>query len=154
MAEEIKIAQPKGARSITDERMKLAEFMRQDWVVNAEEGTTLEELQDPVYWSHMAPALQQFDHIEVREETGAWVATLMVLRAERTLAIVKLLDHTPLGAADEEFKASATYVVKYSGPHHRYRVIRASDGAVVQSGLFDKRAANDWIEQFEKAVRA
>ena len=60
----------KRAVILNPQRRGLAEQMRQDWVVNAEEGTSVQDVLDPSYWAHIAAELQQYDHIEVRLETG------------------------------------------------------------------------------------
>src|SRR5438270_251157 len=44
----------KSARILNPQRIGLAEQLRQDWVVNAEERTTIEEVMDPQYWAHIA----------------------------------------------------------------------------------------------------
>ena len=72
------------------QRMQLAEQWRQDWVVNAEEGTTVDDVLNPTYWASVATQFQVFDKIEVRLETGEWILELIVMSVGRTHATVYL----------------------------------------------------------------
>lgn len=133
----------------------LAQHRRQDWVAVAKEGTTTDDLLKPVYWSHMAARFQPFDRVEVREETGEWVAELMVLRAERNWASVSLLkvhDLTKLRQSADAHDASA-YEAKWKGPVKKWAVIRKSDSEVVHDGEASQEQALAWLRQYEATMR-
>ena len=53
-------------------------------------GVTLDEIQVPGFWAHMAAYLRPYDHIEARADDGTWVAYLIVTGCDRTWARVVL----------------------------------------------------------------
>lgn len=140
--------------SLLDDRINYAEFLRQDFVVNAEEGTTIEDVLKPAYWQHVqgTKGFKQFDHIEVRQETGEWVAELMVvspLKGSFHVHLLKMHELPPPGAI--ELKA-ADYRVEWKGPQHKYSVIRKAGGEYVQDGFADKEAATRWLANHERVT--
>ncbi len=58
--------QEKRALILNPQRMKLAEYERQDWVINAEDGTSPDDLKDPGFWAHVSAQMKPYDHVEVR----------------------------------------------------------------------------------------
>lgn len=139
-------------RTIHPTRMHLAEYDRQDWTVNADLGTKLEEVLEPDYWAHMAPQMQQYDHIEVRVDDGSWIAYLLVTACDRNWAKVKLLHRYDLVEDQSIPVASLRYKVDFKGPQHRWSVIRLSDGAYVHEGERTRLAAEQWMANHEKTV--
>lgn len=142
----------KEALILSPARMALAEQKRQDWVVDAEAGTKVEQVLDPQYWAHMASLMQQFDHIEVRLETGEWVLDLMVTDVGRNYAHVKLRDQLDLGSTEKRDDPSALHEVRYLGSHRKHGVVRISDGAVIQEGISKKLDAQTWMTAYENTT--
>lgn len=138
-------------RIIHGQRMQLAETWRQDWVVNAEESTTIEQVMDPVYWSHMSGQLNPYDRIEVRLETGEWILELVVIQCGRAWAKVHMLNHYDLTAVERDAPAESQLVVGFGGPQHKWRVTRKKDAAVLQTGFPTQTAAREWAEARENA---
>ena len=91
-------AQTKRAVYAMPEYMQLAEQWRQDFVLHVPEEHTVEDLQDTAYWAHVAAqrAMQRFDRIEARAETGEWVADLLVVNGE-TFRVIKSEDWSANG---------------------------------------------------------
>lgn len=133
-------------------RIKPAEVLRRDWVVNAEAGTTVEDILRPGYWAHVAAGFAIFDHIEVRIETGEWIVNLIVTESGRNFAKVFLahkydLTQTPKLAAPAE-----AHKVVWKGTHHKHCVVRLSDDATLESGFDKKDAAEAWLRNYEKGI--
>jgi len=137
---------------LNPQRMELAEQWRQEWVVNAEDGTTVEDILDMGYWAHMAARLQKFDHIEVRLETGEWIVNLIVTEVGRNWAAVHLASKIDLESVVAAPANSVKHEVVYGGPQHKFRVKRLADDAIIQSGIETKAAANAWLVQYETNV--
>lgn len=141
----------KNSPVLMPERMGLAESKRHDWVVDAEFGTTVEQLLEPSYWSHVAVRMVPGDHVEVRAEDFSWVAYLVVHYAERTYAkvvidrVVKIADSTEIPVVSIKHK------VEWKGPHHKFAVIRISDAQMLHSGCKTRGEADDWLRNHEKA---
>ena len=139
--------------AVTSERMHLAEFARQDWIVNAEIEHTLDDCLRPSYWMHMAQQLSPYDHIEERSEDGTWIAQLVVMQVERAWAKVALM-------SKYEFKmetmpdAPREHVIEWKGAQHKHTVIRISDRALIRDGFKTKEEAEGWLREHERVVKS
>lgn len=142
----------KRAVMLQPERMQHAEYWRQDWVVNAEVGTTVQDVLDPQYWCHMASQIKPYDRVEVRLETGEWILELVVLSVDRTWAKVHVLHHHDLSQVTDEAPGPAKTKVQWRGAHHKHSVVRLSDNTVLETGFANKEDAAAWARQYEQRV--
>ena len=145
-----------GKALINPQRMQLAEQWRQDWVVNAEEGTTVDDVLNPVYWSSVAAQFQVFDQIDVRLETGEWILKLIVMKVERTRAIVYLAerhDLKELKDPDVPHDRPSEFEIAWRGIQRKFCVKRIADDTYVQEHLLTKEAAQTWLDSHEKAMQ-
>lgn len=142
------------ARMLPPHRMQLAEAWRQDWVVNAEAGTTLEQVLDPGYFALTCPQFQPFDRIEVRVESGEFIAELLVLQVERTWCRTYLLHHYKLvaDAVDGPPAVAPRHKIEHKGTTKKWTVIRISDGASVQDGFQTRALAEEWLVGYERTI--
>lgn len=134
------------------QRMRLAEFVRRDWAVNAEEGTSISDVLEPGYWAHKAAELNIYDHVEVRLETGEWVLELLVTGCGRNWAKMHLLHKHDLESTDTELPTAQKHFVKWKGAEHKYCVIRLSDNEVIFKGISDKAEASAQLKSYELAT--
>jgi len=140
---------------LNPQRIGLAEQMRQDWVVNAEEGTTINDVLDPAYWAHTSARMQVYDRVDVRLETGDWMLELIVLDVGRNYARMFLAKHHEFVTTDISVPVGAiTHKVEWKGPQRKHVVVRLADGAVIQEGIAEKSAANVWLENYLKTTTA
>ncbi len=144
------MADSKSKPVLMPDRFTEAEVKEHRWLVDAEVGTTIEQLKDPAYWAHVAKDMEPFDEIKVRAEDGSWVAYLLVKYAERNYAVV-VVDRVLTLEAETMPLPSTKHEVKYKGQLHRHCVIRTSDQKMVASGFRSKIEADQWIIQHEKA---
>lgn len=134
------------------QRMALAEHQRNEWVVNAEEGTTIEDIMSPGYWTHLASFFKPYDHVEVRVDTGEFLLELLVVNCDRNWAkVVCLHQHTLVKAVVDE-EAPSLYEVKYKGPQLKHCVIRKSDGQVIKDSIPEKTEAFAWMRNYERTT--
>jgi hypothetical protein len=145
--------QPKRAPIITQGRMKLAEYERNDWIANVEYGVTTNDIQDPSFWSLMASQLKPYDHIEARAEDGAWIAYLIVTGCDRTWARVAVDRIVQLTTSDVALtQAVVKHEVLWKGPQLKYSVIRLSDSENIKSGFQTRPEANQWQSEHERTT--
>ena len=145
----------KRALILNPQRIGLAEQLRQDWVVNAEEGTTIKDVLDPGYWAHCAAQMQVYDHVEVRLETGEWLAELLVLDVGRNYARMYLAKVHDFAEVNTEMPTNAiTHKVEWKGPQRKHVVIRLADNAAVQEGFSEKSAAIEWMNNHIRVAAA
>jgi hypothetical protein len=145
------IEMQKRAVSLNPQRIGLAEHMTQHWVINAEEGTTIDDVLDPAYWQHTAKLLQIYDRIDVRIDTGEWFLELIVTGVGKVYAFVHLAHKHILVQPTEESTTSTKHKVVYKGQHLKYIVMRVADNVTLQSGM-SKAEAQGWLENYEKVT--
>ena len=146
------MSEAKRSTILNPQRMGLAEQKRQDWVVDAEEGTNIEDVLQPSYWSHMASQMQPYDHIEVRLETGEWILDLIVTSLGRNWAAVFVANKYEMSKALEAAPPAAKYIVKWRGPAHKFCIVRVLDSETIQEGHMTADDAKAALTQYEKTV--
>jgi len=139
-------------KKLPSSRFKLADYKRNEFRVSPEHGTTLEDIQKPEFWSHVAAHLASFDTIEVIPEDGSFYAELLVITAGKQFATVKLLRHVDLeGKAAKkdapEAQIHPDYKIEWGGVAVKHRVVR-SDGEVMAEGIQKKADAEAWLQDF------
>jgi hypothetical protein len=125
---------------------------RNSWLVNVSPDVTREDLLSKEYWTHVANRLRPLDHIEVVVDNGSKWYLFMVLKANTNEAILKLLVESGEddGRADEDVQSE--YEVKYAGPVAKHRIIRRSDGRVMEEGISTKEEAYARLATYEKVA--
>ena len=125
--------------------LMLAEHANVRYYHTARRGVTVEMLERPEYWTHVAARLRPGHRIEVLAEDQSFWADALVLSASRLEAKVKVLFHVGL-AADEvdEVIDDDGLELNWGGPSVRWRVVRKEDGEIMKDGFPDKGAANKW----------
>ena len=131
---------------------QLAEVWRQDWVVIAEEGTTIEDIKRPEYWAHVAAFMQPFNRVELRPESGEWTADLIVVETGRNWAKVHVVAVHNFSEANATAVPADKYRIEFKGPHKKHVVIRNTDNAVMQDGIPSKAEAQQVLTHFETNV--
>ncbi len=126
---------------LNPQRLGLAGAMRQDWVVNVEEGTRPDDLLEPQYWSHCSVQFQQFDHLECRWENGERIVSLIVVETGRNWARMHMAGHIDFGAPIVLTGAAAKHEVQWKGPQRKHIVVRLSDQQAIQEGFATKLEA-------------
>lgn len=140
--------------AINHTRMKPQEYLRSMYLATANTVSTQpEDLKDPAYWAHVGQQLKRRDVIEVWADDGSWMATCIVLGADRSSAKVHVrevifFDANAMQAGDD---ALAPYKVVERGPHAKWSVVRKSDDAVVHEGEETRAGAEFWMRERQKA---
>lgn len=143
---------PKRNISIHPSRMKHAEHTRNEWTIDAEVGTTIEDVMEPSYYAHMAEQMQPFDHVNVRMDDGSWVAYLIVAGTGRNWARVRLDRKIEMTVDQDTPAETVRHRVEWKGPHFKWSVIRVADGEKVKEGCASKAEAAAWMVEHEKTI--
>lgn len=138
---------------LTEQRIALEEQLMQRWVVNAEVGTTIDDVMSPEYWAHTSGKMERLDRIEVRMETGEWVAELIVVETGRNWASMYLVAKHELQPSGKDEAESTKHEVTWRGQQHKWCVKRLSDGEVMQAGMESKVTAQAWLVQYERTIQ-
>lgn len=144
-------------KQVSASRVTRAQHKYTRYFVEAEHGTTIEQLSHPQYFTHcIAIGLRPTDRLEVHEESGAWIVELLVVSVgQNSVETEVLFTHDFLAkgkligqpTADEK-----DYFVAWGGPGHKWRVMRADE--VVHYGLQSRMQANEWLAAHLKARTA
>ena len=132
---------------------KGAEYERTVWIANIAHGLTLEDVLSRAYWSHVCAQMKPWDKVELRADDGTWYAEAIVLDCSRTWAQLHVICHENLTSADvaqsqaEIETKMSDYLVKWAGAA-KWRVIRKSDGAVLQDQIQQKPDAVAWLANY------
>ena len=147
-------AAPKTVRpQLHPSRFSLAEHKRNVYFITPADGTTLADVLDPLYWSHVATRLRPTDRVEVHAEDGSWFAELYVreaahmhasLVALRTVAFKQQIPPAP----------GTGHAVAWKGPHHRWAVVRLADGQLVKSECASREDATLWLAANARTLNA
>lgn len=134
------------AYKLAEAHMQPTETVQSSWTVTAPAGTPREAPLDPAFWVHVAGKLRPLAEITVIPQDGAWYAKYLVLYVSGPDVRVKELSFWDL---DDGVPAVETdiYAVQWGGPVHKFRVARASDGKVMQTGFVTKSEAFHWISR-------
>lgn len=139
-------------------RFQSAEYARTYYVYTVEAKTPYEALFEPAYWAHICSekGLRAYDVIEVRTDEGLYFAQLLVLQADRLSARVAEIAYADLtkARASQATAASSGVRIRYAGPHHKWRIERVSDSAVIQHGFADEISAQVWMADNRKSLAA
>lgn len=136
-------------------RLEQSEFKTLNWVIDAPQGVTPEDILRPEFWSGVAEDLKPFNRIEVRADDGTWMTELLVLIASRAWASVHVLHHHDLTTGDVDQTLAAEmaepFFYKYMGRSRMHCVIRRSDNEVVFENGQSQVEARAWLKERLKA---
>lgn len=137
-------------------KLKNSEYERTVYCIGVEPGASLEDVQKPEFWAHVAAQLKPNDRIEVVPHDFAWFAELIVMTCDRTWAKTALLRFVELTGHEVSHELrvplSAGYKVEYKGPTKKHCVIRESDKTIVQEGIALKAEAERWVAEHVQAM--
>lgn len=144
------MADEKRRNQLSPTRFTGTEYAYNTWSVNAEQGTTRDDLKSPDFWSHIAHKLRAGDEIRVLAEDHTYLARFLVVASDRTWARVHEIEYVDLQTKVEEADVAVIvddYEVKLRGPK-RWSVIRKSDRAVLQENMHTQDDARQWLARY------
>ena len=136
--------EPKSKPQLHPGRFALAEHKRNVYFITPADGTTLEEVLDPLYWSHVASRFRPTDRVEVHAEDGSFFAELTVREAGRqhaTLVPLRVVEFEKLKQEPDR----AGFAVQWKGPHLRWCVVRLADDQIVKGECGARDEAMQWL---------
>jgi len=132
------------------ERVKQADYARNVFRVNPEQGTPIEELLDPGYWVHVAAKFRAGDKIEVFPDGGEYYAELLVVSCSRIHAkLVPLVVKALAPAAKPAKDPVAPFKIEHKGSIHKWSVIRVADKEYIKDGFDSREDAAAWLKDNE-----
>jgi len=136
--------EPKSKPQLHPSRFALAGHKRNVYFITPADGTTLDDVLDPLYWSHVAQRLRPTDLVEVHAEDGSFFAELFVREAGRqqaTLVPLRVVEFEKL----KQEPSREGFTAAWKGPHHRWCVVRLADGALIKTECGSKDEAMQWL---------
>lgn len=134
--------------------LKRSEFARTEYVAAIASGTTIEQLEEPQFWSHVARDLRRTDKIVAIAEDGSYYAELIVTSTGVGFVKVRTLFHVPLEeASDEDGDGEREPLCRIKHlPGQKWSVQRLSDGMWIKKGFEDREAARAYMIQYERTI--
>jgi hypothetical protein len=127
-------------------RMHQGEARIRKWVVNPEEGTPFEALDEPMYWASIEYMLEVGDFIQVIPDERNYIAEFWVVEKGIGGIVVHLLWKTDIVLKGKGgVSMYDNYRVKFAGPHHKWRIERIMDNHVAKTGFSTENEANKWL---------
>ena len=140
-------------------RFALADHHLRRYVTNPVEGTTLEDVLDPKFFSYVLHQLiPGRTLITVLSEDLKLYAELLVLDVTKTTATVRAVQVFWEPDDDSEHRqtvlkhALEDYTVSWGGPHHRHRILHGTQ--IIKTGFASKDAAVAEMERIKAAAAA
>lgn len=130
---------------ILGKNVKPAEYVRTVWAVKPEPGTTVEDLKQKEYWSHVAKTVSVGDRIEAVPEDNSWFAEFLI-KAKTEVDVTVIL----LRYVSTEEKAAANddeFTIMFAGGA-KWRVLRNSDKAILIDKLDSRDEAAAWLNKY------
>ena len=131
---------------ILGKNVKPAEYVRTVWAVKPEPGTTVEDLKQKEYWSHVAKTVSVGDRIEAVPEDNSWFAEFLI-KAKTEVDVTVIL----LRYVSTEEKAAANddeFTIMFAGGA-KWRVSRKSDKAVLSENHQTRELAEAWLKEHQ-----
>ena len=123
----------------------------QNWhTVNAQVGTTWENILNEDYWAHVGQKYSKGDMLFVRADDNTWIANYYILDCARTWVKVFELNWWDLETMEIPEYLLEDYRYHWFGNQDQCGVIRKSDGATMIKGLKSKDLALEWIVNHKK----
>ena len=137
---------------LSNARFSDANYSRSHWLAIIPDGVDFDTVLRKDYWAHVAAQLKIGDRVEVLSENGGYCADLVVRNCDRLTAIMGVINFADFESPALLDVKDPEYEVKWGGPHDKWRVVRISDGAVVQKGLPSKEDAERQMQSYIKAL--
>jgi hypothetical protein len=142
-----------GQKHISPSNLQDASHFRTRYCAVVGASATLDDIQRPDFWVHVASKLRRMDVIEVIPESEGWFAELLVLSTGTGFAKVKLIREVQIEEQIAPNIGLSTDVM-WGGPAAKWRVIRLADGAVLSENHESKGSAIRWQVNHERALAA
>lgn len=152
MTEKIKARNEAPIHKMKPSRFHLGESRIRYWYVIPEVSTPYEALFDPIYWDAVKHKLAIGDFIRVEPDEGHYTADLKVTSSGFGGIQVAEFYKKDWQKVEMPKKLSSLYETKYAGPHHKWRVERVADGAIMEKGFESDAEANKWLSVNVKAL--
>lgn len=128
---------------MSERQIKEADVLHNRFCVTPPAGTSIEALQNPASWVHLARKLAPRDRIEAMPECGTWMAEFLVMHKTDIGATVVLLHKWDLAKVEIDDKSA--YEARWHSPATKYGVFRTSDNECLKNGFETKALAEAHI---------
>lgn len=139
------ITSPK-SRRLSETRFRPKGYMVNEWEIEVESGTTIENILNPIFWTHVAKNLCLLDEIKILTEDRTFYARVLVTGVDKQSARVFVLEYKDLTEAEafqpsEGLAKESDYLIEYAGKTAKWRVVRLADRKTIKSGMESREEA-------------
>jgi hypothetical protein len=131
---------------------KLLEAAINTWHHIAEHGTTIDDVLKPEFFVHHAREVKVWNEIKVVAADGSFYLHLLV-EAVADTGIYTSVIFSRQGASHIEQPDETDFRVEFGGAH-KWRIVRTTDGAVLNKGIPNKAEADRLMAEMLQKVSA
>lgn len=137
MTDENKTEKPK---KLSEADFALTEQVQGFWTCQPPTGTKPEDLENPIFWSHVARFMQPLSEIRAMPKDGSWYGLFICTYCDRVQARVKKLKVWRIDMSVDVDLGEEKYYVKYisPAPDYRFGIFRRADNEVMEKGFHTK----------------
>lgn len=139
-------------KRISEAEFQLSEAAQCFFTVTAPAGTVRADLLDAGFWVHVAGRLRPLSELRVVAQDYTWYAKLLCLYAQGQEVRMCELGYWPLEAIEQQSVETDKFAVQWAGPSHQWRVVRKSDGVVMQKSFKTRNEAAAWMFRMPQAA--
>jgi hypothetical protein len=112
---------------------------------------TVEQLQDPKFWSFVASAMKHMDRIQVTAKDGSMIAFGLVVFAQGSIIKVKFYEHFDLELVKQPEIKMQGFIIRLIGPASGWEIIDERSGEQLKGeGLENQGAAIKYLQDHLK----
>lgn len=142
---------------IQNSRLTPAEYKRATFYASPAAGTKPEDLLDDSYWVHVRRQLVPGTKIEAFAEDGSFYAEMIVLGVtDGGVKVDFLFEPRTYAAPAHEDIDFQGHILRYTGTHSRWSVIRKAQGrrpaTMLRDGFANSELARDYVKEQLKAA--
>lgn len=138
------------ARQMINPRFGHAEHRRGAYRCVLENGTTVEEMLDPMFFMNIT-GLRPGDVIEAVKEDLSGMALLLVRSADKRAVKVGLVTISNFEDQERDELPADDFRLEFN-VQDKHRVVRVSDGVVLEKDLATEAAAKRWLTNHRKTL--
>lgn len=126
--------------------VKLAEQMHQNWACFAPSHYDQEMLENPKFWTFMAPKFKDMDSIRITAEDGSYIALGYIRRSQTMEVMVQITDiiqmHEQMIAKEIEING---YLIRHFGSVRKFCVINKETKEVLRENFLTQLQAMKYV---------
>ena len=133
--------------------VKLENMMHQQWACFAPSDYSKDQVENPKFWTFMAPKFKDLDEIRITAEDGSWIAKAYIRKTMSMELFIQVYDWVELEAPQlaKEIEVSG-YLIRHLGLVRMFCVHNKATGQLVKEGFRTQMDAMKYVTDHIQAA--